>query len=134
MYRRRPHAVRLLAEVLSTLEFYADGRVATVVLSEEMLRRTGARADESEGFVNYATSIVGVHLAALFRESDAGTTRVSLRSTGLVDVARIAVAFGGGGHRNAAGCTLPVDLATARQNLVEVAVREVGVRAASEEA
>jgi len=122
MYRRRPEAVRLLAEVLSTLEFHAGGRLATIVLSEAMLQRTGARQDETEGFVNYATSIEGVHMAALFRQSGEQVTRVSLRSTGFVDVARLAAAFGGGGHRNAAGCTLGADLETARRLLVEAAL------------
>jgi phosphoesterase RecJ-like protein len=128
MFRRRPQAVQLLAEVLSTLEFHAGGRLATLVLSDSMLQRTGARQDETEGFVNYATSIDGVHLAALFRQESQRTTRVSLRSTGFVDVARIAAMFGGGGHRNAAGCTLDTDLETARQQLVDEALRHVGAR------
>jgi phosphoesterase RecJ-like protein len=125
MFRRRAAAVRLLAEVLGSLEFAAGGRFATLVLSQEMLQRTGARADETEGFVNYASSIDGVHAAALLREIDARTTRVSLRSSGFVDVARVAAEFDGGGHRNAAGCTLAADLTTARAGITAAALRHL---------
>jgi phosphoesterase RecJ-like protein len=134
MFRRRAQTVRLLAEVLSTLVIHAGGRFATLVLSEEMLQRTGARADETEGFVNYATSIDGVQVAALFRESDPRMSRVSLRSTNFVDVAQIAAEFGGGGHRNAAGCTLTMDLAAARARVAEAVARHLEMPAARGEA
>jgi len=125
MFRRRPQALRLLGDVLSSLEFHADGRLATLVLTQEMLRRTGARLDETEGFVNYATSVEGVHAAALFREAEPRLVRVSLRASGLVDVAALAREFGGGGHPNAAGLTLAADLATARDVVTGVALRHL---------
>jgi len=128
MFRRRPAALQLLAAVLSSLELHAEGRFATLDLTQDMLRRTGARADETEGFVNYASSMAGVQAAALVREVDARTTKVSLRSSGQVDVARIAAAFGGGGHRNAAGLTLAEPFAAAR-----ALVRDAVVRSLSEE-
>jgi phosphoesterase RecJ-like protein len=125
MFRRRPEALQLLGEVLSTLEFEADGRFASMLLSQDMLRRTGARLDETEGFVNYATSLEGVHAAALLREIGPRETRVSLRASGLVDVSALAREFGGGGHRNAAGLTLALDLRTARARLTEAALRSL---------
>jgi phosphoesterase RecJ-like protein len=99
-----------------------------------MLRRTGARHDETEGFVNYATSVDGVHVAVLFREVDPGTTRASLRSTGFIDVAQLAAEFGGGGHRNAAGCSVACDLATARARITAAAERHLAARPAAREA
>jgi phosphoesterase RecJ-like protein len=77
-----------------------------MILTQDMLRRTGARPDETEGFVNYASSLEGVLAAALLRELEPGQTRVSLRSSGHLDVARLAREWDGGGHRNAAGATL----------------------------
>ena len=125
MFQRRPQALRLLAAVLGSLELWADGRFATLVLDQEMLRDTGGRLDETEGFVNYATSLYGVDAAALFREVDPRTTKVSLRSTGRLDVARLAAEFGGGGHRNAAGLTIAADLASARRQVGEAALRHL---------
>ena len=60
---------------------------------------------EAEDLVNYPRSIGSVPVACLFRERD-GRVKVSLRGKGDVDVNRIAARFGGGGHRNAAGCTV----------------------------
>jgi phosphoesterase RecJ-like protein len=91
-----------------------------------MLQQTGARLDETEGFVNFASSVDGVLVAALFRELEPQATRVSLRSPGRVDVARLAAEFGGGGHPNAAGLSLRADLATARARVVESALRHLG--------
>jgi phosphoesterase RecJ-like protein len=120
-----------LATVLGSLELWADGRFATLVLDQAMLRETGGRLDETEGFVNYATSLYGVDAAALFREVDAQTTKVSLRSTGRLDVARLAAEFGGGGHRNAAGLTIASDLASARRQVGAAALRHLQQAAAA---
>jgi phosphoesterase RecJ-like protein len=125
MFRRRRESLQLLAEVLGSLCFHADGRVATLRLTREMLIRTGARMDETEGFVNYATSVEGVHVAALLREAEPGRTRVSLRSSDLVDVASVARQFGGGGHRNAAGLSIAAGIEAAQDRVVDAVLRHL---------
>lgn len=120
--------MRLLGEVLETLELVLDGRVALLSVTREMLARSGADDDMVEGLVNYGRMLRGVEIAALLWEyprdrvslppsekgaapkmqvSGALDTKVSLRSSGRADVARIATALGGGGHRSAAGAQLP---------------------------
>jgi phosphoesterase RecJ-like protein len=118
MFRRRPQALQLLGDVLSSLAFHADGRLAILHLTDAMLRRTGARMDETEGFVNYATSLDGVEVAVLLREIDAQNTKLSLRASGDFDVSQVARRFGGGGHAKAAGMSLPCDLLTASDRIV----------------
>lgn len=104
LYESRPlGSVRLLAETLSTLTLHADGAIATVVVSQEMFERAGARAGDSEGLIDHARSIAGVQAAALLREQPDGVWKVSLRSRDKVDVEAVARRHGGGGHRNAAG-------------------------------
>jgi phosphoesterase RecJ-like protein len=102
-----PERLALLREVLATLRMHADGRVAVLRVTREMLARTGGTDEMVEGMVNYARSVRGVEIAALLWEklgaAGALSTKVSLRSRGPVDVTRIATAFGGGGHRAAAG-------------------------------
>ncbi|MFN7940702.1 MAG: bifunctional oligoribonuclease/PAP phosphatase NrnA [Thermoanaerobaculia bacterium] len=110
-------AVRLLGEMLATLEIAADGRVATVVLTRAMFARAGAEAGDSEGLVDTPRSILGVEAVALLKEVESGW-KASLRSRGAVDVEAVARRHGGGGHRNAAGCTLAGDLATCRSTLL----------------
>jgi phosphoesterase RecJ-like protein len=106
----------LLGAALSTLQ--RDGRIAWLwVTHEDMLRSTAAEED-CEGIVNYAIGIGGVEVAVLLRELPDHRVRLSLRSKGRVNVADVAESFGGGGHANASGCTLPGPLPAATQNIL----------------
>jgi len=109
VYEQQPLArMKLLAEVLATLELDKSGKLATITITREMVTRTGTHLDLTDGFINYARSVDGVEVAASFSEplEGARTWHVSFRSRGNVDVSRIAGKFGGGGHRNAAGCSI----------------------------
>ena len=111
--------LRLLGRVLDSLEVSADGRVACITTTREDLREFASGKDALEGFINYPRSIVGVEVAVSFREEEGGVFRVSFRSKGRVDVSAVAARFGGGGHRNAAGCTVPGTLADVKKRVSE---------------
>ena len=98
--------LRLLGRVLGSLEIAAGGKVASITTMKKDLADFSAGKDSLEGFINYPRSILGVEVAVAFREEGEGEFRVSFRSKGRVDVSAVALAFGGGGHRNAAGCTV----------------------------
>ncbi len=98
--------IQLLGEVLSTARRDASGRVALLRQTLEMQARTAAADEDADGFVNYPLTVSEVEAVALLKEFSPGMYRTSLRSKGDVNVARVAEMFGGGGHRNAAGCTL----------------------------
>jgi phosphoesterase RecJ-like protein len=110
--------IRLLGSALSNMQI--DGEVAWTLVTEDEMREAGAQVEDCEGVVNYLIGIAGVRAAAFLREvtraGDDSQYRLSLRSKGEVDVARVAEELGGGGHRNASGCTLegPADTATSR--------------------
>ena len=110
--------LQVLGEVLSHLELEEGGRIACGLITQEMLRRGQISLEETEGFVNYPRSLRGVEVAAMFKEAGPGEYRVSLRSKGAVDVGRVASAFLGGGHHNAAGCTLLGDLSEVKQRML----------------
>ena len=74
-----------------------------------MLADSGALLADAEGFVNLATAVEGVVYVALLKELEDGLWRISLRSRGDGDVQQLAVRYGGGGHRQAAGCTIAGD-------------------------
>ncbi|OGR23768.1 MAG: hypothetical protein A2X83_11740 [Desulfuromonadales bacterium GWD2_54_10] len=71
-----------------------------------MYVKTGADAELTDGFVNYPRSIRGVEVAIFFRQTDERRYKVGFRSKGKVNVAEFAAILGGGGHHNAAGCTV----------------------------
>ncbi len=105
-------SVRLLGEMLRTLELHAGGRIATVKLDPEMFSRAGAGPGDAEGLIDHARSIAGVAAVALLKTRDDGSVKVSLRSRGAVDIEKIARQHGGGGHKNAAGFTLEAGAAS----------------------
>jgi bifunctional oligoribonuclease and PAP phosphatase NrnA len=110
--------VRLTAAVLATLEMRAAGRIAVIHCDRAMLERTGASPEDTENLVNIPRSIAGVQIAALIKAFADGSVRVSLRSREALDVQAVARRFGGGGHRNAAGCTIPGSLEEAGSALL----------------
>lgn len=110
-------AIRLLARTLDAIEVSPCGRLATLVVDRKMLRDTGTTEQDADGYINYARSIRGVEVAAQLTESDDRSFRVSFRSRGRIDVSLIAVQFGGGGHKNAAGCTIEGELREVRSAL-----------------
>ncbi|NLW55444.1 MAG: bifunctional oligoribonuclease/PAP phosphatase NrnA [Firmicutes bacterium] len=99
-------SLRLLTEVLSTLQLSEDQRFSWMILSQEMLQRYPVDLEETENFVNYASSIRGVEIGLFFKEVKPQDIKVSWRSKATVDVSRLAAHFGGGGHARAAGCSL----------------------------
>jgi phosphoesterase RecJ-like protein len=107
LYECQPRQrLALLALVLATLEVSPRGDGASVTVTLDMYEKSGATPELTDGFVNYPRSIRGVEVAVFFREIEPGLFKVGFRSKGTVDVAALATAFAGGGHHNAAGCTI----------------------------
>lgn len=115
--------LKLLQLSLSRLEFTEDGNIGWLYIMKEDLPSTGATSEDMEGIVNYALNVDGVEVGILFKETENGFVKASLRSAGKADVAGIAKSFGGGGHVRAAGCTLEGPVADAMPMLLE-AVRK----------
>jgi phosphoesterase RecJ-like protein len=101
-----PGRLRLLGLSLNTLTIRAEGLLAAIWVTQQMLAETGTTAADTDGFVNYPRSITSSEIAIFFRELDDGRVNVSLRSRGTQNVADFARTYGGGGHRNAAAFRL----------------------------
>lgn len=126
LYESQPEpAIRLLGELLATLERHGDGRVATVTLPLAAFERSGAGPGDSEGLIDVPRSIAGVEAVALLRELSQGEWKLSLRSRGAVDVEAVARVRGGGGHKNAAGCRAQGDLQEIRHAIATELARAV---------
>lgn len=114
-----PGSVKLLGLCLNTLEFTANGRIATMMLPERFFAEAGAEPEDTEGIVNYGRTIDGVLVSALFKEVEGGT-RVSMRAKPGADVQVVAAQFGGGGHKAAAGCFVPAGIEEAKGKIVAI--------------
>ena len=108
--------MRLLGAALNGLQ--REGSLAWMHVDRETMERCQASDEDCEGLVNYALAIQGIEVALFFREQSDGRYRVSLRSKGLVNVAAVAEAFGGGGHECASGCAVEGPLSVATERLL----------------
>lgn len=107
LYESQPRErLELLALALATLTVSRLGNYASITVTTDMYEKTGSSAELTDGFINYPRSIRGVEAAVFFRELEPGIYKVGFRSKGKVNVAALAAAFNGGGHHNAAGCTV----------------------------
>ena len=106
LHRYRPEGVAMMQRVLASFEYHHAGQVLTLRATQEMLRETGAVLPDTEGFVNVATAVDGVKYVAFMKELEENVWRVSLRVRGKGDVQQIASRHGGGGHKQASGCTI----------------------------
>ena len=118
--------MRLLGEALRNLN--TEGHVGWTWVTHKQMELCDAKEEDCEGLVNYVLSIGEVEAAAFFRELPDGRVRVSLRSKGKLDVARVAECFGGGGHECASGCSLDGPLAEAVRPVLEMLRRGPSVQ------
>jgi bifunctional oligoribonuclease and PAP phosphatase NrnA len=103
--------LKLLASVLGGMAFDASNRIAVLYLDHAMARAAGGTYDDTEGLINQPLTVKEVQAVVFFKQVDGDTFRVSMRSKGDVDIGAVAKEFGGGGHKNAAGCSVtgPID-------------------------
>ena len=120
--------IKLLNLALDSIEISTNGQLSIMTVTREMLADTGTQPEDADGLINYARRIQDVKIAALIHELENGkdTTddrkrfHVSLRSDGSVDVSRIAMGFGGGGHAGAAGFSLESNLLDLKQTIFKL--------------
>jgi phosphoesterase RecJ-like protein len=110
-----PQRFKLMAAMLNTLELHLNGRFATQHILQADFERTGAAYKDTENLIDECQRISTVEAAALFVQLPDGRVKISLRSSGAIDVRKIAAKFGGGGHTMAAGVHLPGPLKDAKQ-------------------
>lgn len=112
-------AARLWGRIMSTIELDVERHIVFGYLSQEMLQAEGATVDETEGVAEYLRGVQEGTVVVLMKETPEGEMRISMRSRPEVDVAAIATALGGGGHRQAAGFTIPGPYQAAKDVITE---------------
>jgi bifunctional oligoribonuclease and PAP phosphatase NrnA len=115
LYQQHPmRRVELLRAMLNEMEFRADGRIVSWNYTQATKERIGVRPGDTEGLIDHLRCIDSVSAAVIFEETRDGSIRVSARSkSNDLDVAAVCAQFGGGGHRLAAGATLPPPISAA---------------------
>jgi len=103
--------LKLFGSVLSAMQIDASGRIAIIYLDHEMARAAGGTYEDTEGLINLPLTVKEIEAVVFFKQIEGDQYRVSMRSKGDTDIGTVAKEFGGGGHKNAAGCAVtgPID-------------------------
>ncbi|MEN3034298.1 MAG: bifunctional oligoribonuclease/PAP phosphatase NrnA [Aquificaceae bacterium] len=117
--------IELLRRVLGTIELYENGLIASITVYAKFLEETGCLHSDTEGFVSFPRSLEGVEVAfSLIEKPAEGIWKVSLRSKGRVNVAKIAQKLGGGGHAYASGCKIAAKSSKEAIDILVGAIKE----------
>ena len=111
--------LKLFGVVINDMFVDSTGRVAVLAMDRETARQTGATYEDTDGLVNMPLTAKEVLAVAFFKQIAGNEYRISMRSKGDVDVAAVARQFGGGGHKNAAGCSATGPIEGLRSTFVE---------------
>ena len=114
-----------MRQVLATVKRDKTGRVAWMRQTLEMSENAGAVDGDNNGFVNIPLAAKEVEAVVYMRETLPNTYRVSLRSKDGINVAKVAEKFGGGGHKNAAGCRVSGDWDERESEIVSALAKAV---------
>ncbi len=119
LYENEPlRKIELFKLSIPTLDISPDKKIASIYIDREMFIKTGAHRQDTEGMVNIPRSIKGVEVALMYRQEGDSNWKVSLRSKGSVNVAKIAEIYGGGGHARAAGCSLNGNIEEVKSKII----------------
>jgi phosphoesterase RecJ-like protein len=111
--------LKLIGALLDDMELTDEGRLAVLRMDEQMLAATGSTHNDTEGLINLPLTAREIQAVVFFKVTETGDVRVSMRSKYDVDVRHVASAFGGGGHKNAAGFTVKGPLTAVRDGIVQ---------------
>ncbi|MGL5315444.1 MAG: DHH family phosphoesterase [Peptostreptococcaceae bacterium] len=125
VFQSNPYSYyKLLGEALNTLDI-VDGKIASIMVTKEMLKRNVISFNDVDGITSYTRDIEGVEVGILVKEKKENEVKISLRSKNYVDVSQIAKTFNGGGHVRAAGCTIYDSVENAKRMVLEEVLKSI---------
>lgn len=111
--------LKLLAKSIDNMEVFYDGKVRYTYVDYPTINSLGIHDEDAEGMTNYLRSVEGTEVAVYVRGKSDGSLKVSMRSNGNVDISKIAISFGGGGHPRAAGYTMQDEIEVGKEKLIK---------------
>ena len=111
--------VVLNAKAVSNMQLFADGKAAITVVTREDIASVNGDENDTDGIVEQLRNVSGVEIACFVKEIAEGKCKVSYRAKSYANVAQICQKYGGGGHSRAAGCTLVMPVARAKETVMK---------------
>jgi phosphoesterase RecJ-like protein len=119
--------LKLEQYTIKNTEFYLDSRCAFAAVTKTAADEMNVTDDDYDGLASLTTQIEGVEVGILVKEKQTGKFRISIRSSGRINVSDIAEKFGGGGHIQAAGCSIDGRLEEVRMKLLKAVADSMGI-------
>jgi phosphoesterase RecJ-like protein len=116
--------LKMQAWIVTHMDVFAEGKLAVVAIPKTIEQHIGVTEDDMDNISSFPRTVAGVEVAATLRETAEGDVKLSVRAVPGCDATVIAGAFGGGGHKGAAGATLKLPLSEAAEKVKQV-LREV---------
>jgi phosphoesterase RecJ-like protein len=117
--------LKLFGAVLSRMELDATGRLATVYVDQQMAADCGGTYEDTEGLINLPLTVKEIQAVVFFKENGPDDWRISMRSKGDVDINAVAKRFGGGGHKNASGCSAKGNYKALQRQFCELIMAQI---------
>jgi bifunctional oligoribonuclease and PAP phosphatase NrnA len=111
--------LRLFGAVTQAMTLDPTGRIAVLYLDRAIAAATQGDYEDTDGLINQPLTVKEIQAVVFFKQVEGDQYRVSMRSKGVIDIGAIAKTYGGGGHKNAAGCTITGPIEELRKTLVE---------------
>ncbi|MEG2310506.1 MAG: bifunctional oligoribonuclease/PAP phosphatase NrnA [Clostridia bacterium] len=112
--------LKLISETIENMEAYFDGKLRFSFIPYKDIKKFGLLDCDAEGMTNYLRMVEGTEVAIYVREKEDGILKVSMRSNGYIDVSKVAISFGGGGHCRAAGYTMKDTLQVGKKKIIDM--------------
>jgi len=114
------NALRLHGMALCGIKTVLNNQVSYIVLTKSMFKKSKTKDYAAEGIINYTLKIEGVKVGCIFKEVDRKTTKISCRSVRNFNVLEVVRKFGGGGHKNAAGCIVKTGINASVKTVLDI--------------
>ncbi|MFN3560365.1 MAG: DHH family phosphoesterase [Chloroherpetonaceae bacterium] len=114
--------LKLIGYGIRSIKLLEKNRLAYMLITQAMLNETETSLTDTERLLDYMVGIPTTRISLLLIELPDGHTKVSMRSRGDLAVNEIAMQYGGGGHKNAAGCIMPFPLQEAIEKLTVISI------------
>lgn len=116
--------LRLESRIMANMEFYADGKVAIACLPQSWVEELEVTEDDLDSISGFPRSIDGVRVGVMVRDSEPGRAKMSVRTAPGYDASAYCAQLGGGGHKAAAGASVPGTLMDGKKAILEVLKKE----------
>lgn len=119
---------RLSSMMVANMEVLCGGKLTAMKLTPKFLKESDAMFEEGEQNINLPLSIKGVVASLLVKQDTGGPVKISMRTKGDIDVSKLSIENGGGGHKNAAGYKSKLPFEEAYQKAIKDFIELMGCK------